>query len=61
MSRARCVLSRRGADRLASLEAAIMSRAEEINTTDTVCPFEMVRDRLCVAEIGDGEGDGEPV
>lgn len=49
MVKALSTASFRGCDRLASLEAAIVSNADEISTTDTVFPFDMVRLRLCPA------------
>ena len=36
ISRARCTLSRRGTERFASFEAAIVSSADEMRTTETV-------------------------
>lgn len=46
ISSARCTLSRSGADRLASRDAAIVSNAEEMRTAETVCPRDSVRDFL---------------
>jgi hypothetical protein len=45
ISRARCVLSLSGSDRLASLDAAMVSSAEEMRTTESVLPWDMVRER----------------
>ena len=60
ISSARCVLSRRGAERLASLEAAIVSSAEEMSTAETVWPFAAVRVRLCESVEGLEETDDRP-
>ena len=49
ISNARCTLSRSGAERFASLEAAIVSSAEEMSTTETVLPLDRVSERLCAA------------
>ena len=46
-SNARWVLSRKGAERFASLEAAMVSRADDIKTTDTLFPWAIVSERLC--------------
>ena len=47
-SNARWTLSLSGVDRFASLEFAIVSRAVDISTTETVLPLDDVRERLCV-------------
>ena len=52
ISNARCTLSRSGAERFASLEAAIVSSAEEMSTTETVLPLDSVSERLCESEDG---------
>ena len=57
ISNARCTASLRGGDRLASLEDAIVSRAVEMRTADTVLPFEMVSERRCPGGVG-GTSDG---
>ena len=41
-----------GVDRFASLEFAIVSRAVDISTEETVLPWEEVRERLCVDSCG---------
>lgn len=57
-SKAFCVLSLREADRLASLEAAMISSAEDIKTTETeLLPLLRVNERRCVLEFAD---NGEP-
>lgn len=53
-SSARWTLSLSGADRFASLEFAIVSRAVDISTAETVFPLEAVRERLCVGNCGGG-------
>jgi hypothetical protein len=47
ISKARSALFLRGGDRFASREVAIVSRAEEIRTTERVVPWDIVRERLC--------------
>ena len=46
ISSARWTLSRRGAERFASFDAAIVSRADEMRTTETVWPLPIVSERL---------------
>ena len=53
-SNARWTLSLSGMDRFASLEFAIVSRAVDISTEETVLPLEEVRERLCVDSCGGG-------
>ena len=58
ISSARWTLSRRGAERLASFDAAIVSSAEEMRTTETVLPLDRVSERLC--ESIDGREGARP-
>ena len=53
-SNARRTLSLSGVDRFASLEFAIVSRAVDIKTVDTVLPLEAVSERLCVDNCDGG-------
>lgn len=53
-SNARWTLSLSGVDRFASLEFAIVSRAVDIKTTETVLPLDAVSERLCVGSCDGG-------
>ena len=60
ISSARWTLSRKGAERFASFDAAIVSRADEMRTTETVWPLDMVSERLCT-ESTDGRECARPL
>ena len=52
ISSARWTLSRKGAERFASFDAAMISSADEMRTTETVWPLESVSERLCASTDG---------
>ena len=56
ISSATLTLSRKGAERFASFDAAMVSSAEEMKTTETVLPLESVSERLCEESVDGREG-----
>jgi len=49
--RAHWVLSRKEAERFASLEAAIVSSVDTMSTTETLLPLDIVKDRLWLGTV----------